>query len=186
MSKSKTRPSFSKLKITWLMLAIAGTLAAGSYGWHLYSLFRDWQLNMPQPQLEKLTGDLRLYHSRTGKFPTTFTEINDLLWHTKPTPNYGDDGRQARTKNYYYFYTRVDEQTCAIWALPMGPQRQYASSFFVVLTIQWLRSWRGKAIADDVISKLPAIPNLDQLAALMMQEMPARVFNQRTKGGVSR
>jgi hypothetical protein len=186
MRKTKTRAGFSKLKITWLMLALAGMLAVGSYGWHVYSLFRDWQMNMPQPQLEKLTSDLRLYHTRTGRFPATFTEINELLWRTKPSPDYGSDGRQARTKNYYYFYTRVNEQTCAIWALPTGPRRQYASSFFIVLAPEWLRSWKGKAIEDDVINRLPAIPKPDQLAALMMQEMPSRVFNQQNERGASR
>ncbi|HMY76140.1 MAG TPA: hypothetical protein PLQ88_30250 [Blastocatellia bacterium] len=186
MRKTKTRAGFSKLKITWLMLALAGMLAVGSYGWHVYSLFRDWQMNMPQPQFEKLTNDLRLYHTRTGQFPAVFTEINELLWHTKPAPDYGSDGRQARTKNYYYFYTRVNEQTCAIWALPTGPRRQYASSFFIVLTPEWLRSWKGKAIEDDVINRLPAIPKPDQLAALMMQEMPSRVFNQQNEKGSSR
>ncbi|MBS1789713.1 MAG: hypothetical protein JST85_18455 [Acidobacteria bacterium] len=186
MSKTKIRPSFSKLKITWLLLALAGMLAVSSYGWHVYTLFRDWQTNMPQPQLEKLTNDLRLYHTRTGRFPATFTEINELLWHTKPAPNYGSDGRQARTNNYYYFYTRVNEQSCAIWALPTGPRRQYAPSFFIVLTPEWLRSWKGKAIEDDVISRLPAIPKSDQLAALMMQEMPSRAFNQRKEGGIAR
>jgi hypothetical protein len=186
MSKTKTQASLSKLKITWLLLAAAGALAAGSYGWHLYSLFRDWQANVPQPQLEKLTNDLRLYYMRMDRFPATFIEINDLLWHTKPTPDYGGDGRQARTKNYYYFYTRVDQQTCAIWALPMGPRRQYASSFFLVLSFEWLRSWQGKALTDDVINKLPALPNPDQLATLMMQELPARIFHQRMKEGVAR
>jgi hypothetical protein len=186
MRKTKTRASFNKLKITWLLLALAGILAVGSYGWHIYSLFRDWQTNMPQPQLEKLTKDLRLYHNRTGRFPAAFTEVNDLLWRTKPAPDYGGNGRQARTKNYYYFYTRVNERTCAIWALPTGPRRNYASSFFIVLTPEWLRSWKGNAIEDDVISRLPAIPKPDQLAALMMQEMPSRVFNQQNERGGSR
>ena len=27
--------------------------------------------------------------------------------------------QQARAKNYYYFYTRVDNHTSAIWALPI-------------------------------------------------------------------
>jgi hypothetical protein len=84
------------------------------------------------------------------------------------------------------FYTRVNERTCAIWALPTGTRRNYASSFFIVLTPEWMRSWKGNAIEDDVISRLPAIPKPDQLAALMMQEMPSRVFNQQNERGGSR
>ena len=178
----KTQLKFSKLKITYLLLALAALFAVGSYGWHIYSLFRDWQMNMPQPQLEKLTHDLRLYHKQTGRFPVSFTEINAVIWHTKPTPTYGNDGRQARTKNYYYFYTSVDAHTCALWALPTGPQRQYGSSFFVVLTPEWQRSWSGKSLADEVIATLPAIPKPEQLSALLMQEQPARLFALPRKG----
>ncbi len=176
MSKTKTRPGLSKLKITWLLLALAGMFAVGSYGWHVYTLFRDWQMNMPQPQLERLTKDLRIYHIKTGHFPSTFVEINNLIWHTKPAPDYGDNGRQSRTKNYYYFYTRVNDHTCVIWALPTGPQRHYASSFFLVLSTEWLRNWKGKALDDEAISDLPAIPSSDMLAKMLMQEMPGQVF----------
>src|SRR5689334_9772086 len=109
MSKTNTRLGFNKLKITWLLLALAGILAVGTYGWHVYTLFRDWQTNMPQPQIERLTKDLRLYHARLGRFPSTFAEINGQLWHTKPAPDYGPNGRQARAKNYYYLYTRMKE-----------------------------------------------------------------------------
>lgn len=179
MSKTKTRPGFSKLKITWLLLALAGVVAVGSYGWHVYTLFRDWQVNMPQPQIEKLTKDLRMYLAKTGHFPSTFVEINNLIWHTKPAPDYGSEGRQARAKNYYYFYTKVNDHTCVIWALPTGPQRHYASSFFLVLSPEWLRSWKGKALGDEAISGILAIPSPDRLAEMGMQEMPAQVSEAR-------
>lgn len=175
---AKSQLKFDNLKASHVILALGITLTLGGYGWHLYSLFRDAQLNMPQPQIERLTKDLRLYHAKTGRLPNNFTEINDLIWRTKPAPNYGGNGRQARTKNYYYFYTRVDDRTCAIWALPTGPQRHYALSFFLVLSTEWLRTWKGKVIEDEMIEKLPAIPNPDQLAGLMMQELPARAFTE--------
>lgn len=139
---------------------------------------------MPQPQLEKLVNDLRLYHARIHEFPASFSEINALVWHTRPAPDYGREGRQARVKHYYYFYTRVNERTCAVWALPMGPRRQDAAAFFIVLTPEWLRGWRGPALEDEVIHKLPAIPPPAQLAALRLQELPARVFHQSKPRGI--
>ncbi len=172
----KPELKLNKLKATYLILAICAILAVGSYGWHVYTLFRDWQINMPQPQIEKLTKDLRIYQAKTGHFPSTFVEINNRIWHTKPAPDYGDNGRQTRTKNYYYFYTRVNDHTCAIWALPTGPQRHYASSFFLVLSTEWLRSWKGKALDDEIISDLPSIPSPDKLAKMEMQELPAQVL----------
>lgn len=177
----KPELKLNKLKATYLILAICAILAVGSYGWHVYTLFRDWQMNMPQPQIEKLTKDLHIYHAKTGHFPSTFVEINNLIWHMKPAPDYGDKGRQSRTKNYYYFYTQVNDHTCAIWALPTGPQRRYASSFFLVLSPEWLRSWKGKALDDDAISDLPAIPSPDMLAKMLMQEMPGQVLLFKSK-----
>jgi hypothetical protein len=46
--------------------------------------------------------DLRRYHRETNRFPASFHEINARLWQTKPQPDYGAKGREARAKNYYY------------------------------------------------------------------------------------
>src|SRR5262245_55953705 len=103
MKTTKAMRGFGKLKIAYLLIILAALAGSGSYGWRVYTLFRDAQLNMPQPQVEKLVKDLRLFHSRTNRFPKSFDEINHLIWNTQPRPNYGADGRQARAKNYYYF-----------------------------------------------------------------------------------
>jgi len=173
---TKPRMKLGKLKASHLLTALGVVAVLGGYGWHLYALFRDSQIHMPQPQIEKLTRDLRLFQKETGGLPNSFIEINKLIWHKKPTPDYGENGRQARTKNYYYFYTRIDNRTCAIWALPTGPRRHYAPSFFLVLSPDWLRVWKGNAIDDAKIEQLPTVPRPDQLASLGMTEQPARIF----------
>jgi len=91
-------------------------------------------------------------------------------------PNYGADGRHAYVKNYRYFYTRVNDRQCAIWAIPRGPRRHYASTFFIVLPPDWMRSWRGQAMSDEGMAQIPAIPSPTALTELRMQEMPSRVF----------
>jgi hypothetical protein len=161
-----------KLKIAYLSLILAALVSCGGYGWHLYMLFRDTQLNLPQPQIEKLSRDLHLFHTRKGRFPQTFNEINELLWHDRTKPDYGARGRQARVKNYYYLYTRVNDRQCAVWALPLGPRRHYASSFFFVLSLNWLRVWKGRAMNDEEIMRVPAIPSLKTLGELGMLESP--------------
>jgi hypothetical protein len=171
---AKSRLKFNKLKATFVFLASTAILALGSYGWRTYTLFRDWQAHMPQPQVEKLTRDLLLFHSRTKRFPKTFNEINDRIWRTRPKPDYGNEGRQARTKNYYYFYTRIKDDQCAVWAIPLGPQRHYASAFFLVITPEWRRLWRGKSLEEAAISKLPAIPTPSDLADLRLSEIPSK------------
>ncbi|MGE0278561.1 MAG: hypothetical protein AB7R40_24455 [Nitrospiraceae bacterium] len=169
------KPRLSKLRISYIGALVAVVACLGGYAWHVYTLFREAQQTTPQPQIERLSRDLRTYHSQTRQFPTSFPEINQRLWHTNPTPDYGNDGRRARTKNYVYLYRRVNEETCAFWALPVGPRRAYASSFFIVLSASWLRAWKGQAMEDDTIARLPMIPSPDQLADLNMQELPPRV-----------
>jgi|SRR5262245_26223940 len=171
---AKSRLKFNKLKSTFAFLASTAILALGGYGWRTYTLFRGWQANMPQPQIEKLTRDLLLFHTRTKRFPKTFNEINDLIWRIRPKPDYGNEGRQARTKNYYYFYTMVKDGQCAVWAVPLGPQRHYASTFFLVITPEWRRLWRGKSLEEAVISKLPAIPTSANLGDLQLSEIPIK------------
>src|SRR5262249_36204946 len=168
-----------KLRIIYLFAAVSVIIGIGGYGYHLYSLFRDLQINKPQPQVEKLIRDLRLYHTQIRRFPQNFPEINQLIWRTRPTTDYGKDGRQARTKNYYYFYTKVSDETCAFLALPQGPQRHYGSSFFIVLSLGWMRAWKGAEMSDESIAQIPAVPSPVMLAELKMQELPPRVFAAR-------
>ncbi|MCI0664040.1 MAG: hypothetical protein L0220_23540 [Acidobacteria bacterium] len=176
MESSGQKNRLGKLRLSYVFALITVAAGAGGYGYHLYKLARDSQINKPQPQVERLVKDLRMFQSRTNHFPRNFIEVNHLIWRAEPAPDYGGDGRQARAKNYYYYYTKVTDETCAFWALPVGPQRHYASSFFVVLAPAWMRAWKGRAMSDEEIARIPAIPSPIALAELEMQEIASRVF----------
>lgn len=169
----------SKFRVTYLFATITAVIGIGSFGYYIYRDYRDAHRNLPQPQVERLIKDLRRYAAQTRNFPSTFIEINERLWHTKPPPDYGAGGRRARTKNYRYFYTKVSDETCAFWALPVGPQRHYAASFFVVVAPGWLRAWKGKPLSDEQIAKLAEIPSPELLADLGLNEMPQRALNAK-------
>jgi hypothetical protein len=177
MKSGGAKSGFSKLKATYLCLSMAAVAICGFYGCYLYTLFRDAQLNMPEPQIERLTRDLRLFQSRTRRFPKNFNEINDLIWNTRPKLDYGPDEKQVRVKNYRYIYTRVNNRQCAIWAIPLGAQRHYAFSFFIVLSPDWMRLWKGKAMSDEDMARIPAIPSPTTLAGFKLREMPSRGFS---------
>ena len=177
MEAIEQKQRFSKLRITYFFVVVTALAGISSYGYYIYKTYRDAKLYLPQPQVERLIKDLRRYRGQTRKFPTTFTEINELLWHTTPAPNYGSDGRRARTRNYYYYYTRVNAETCAFWALPQGPQRQVAASYFVVIAPDWVRGWQGEALTDETITRLPAVPALGELAELRLYELPMRALS---------
>lgn len=174
--QEKTGRGTLRIVYLWGAVSVVGLLIC--FGYHLYGLFQDWQRYKPQPQVERLIRDLRSYHTQTGHFPQNFAEINARLWHARPAPDYGAEGRQARTKNYYYLYTRVSEDKCAFWALPIGPKREYGVAFFVVIAPGWMRIWKGEALQDEVMARLPVIPSPEVLAEFKFQEVPGRVFSQ--------
>lgn len=164
-------PRVSKLRLTYLfalLTAIFILWALGGYGYHLYALFQEARAYSPQPQVERLIKDLRTFHTQTRSFPASFVELNERLWHTQPLPDYGANGRTAHTRNYEYRFTRVNADTCAFWALPTGPRRHYAAAYFVVAAPQWLRVWRGKALSDEQMERLPEVPAPKELAVLGM------------------
>jgi hypothetical protein len=130
MATFEKKPRLSKMRISYLSAIAALVVCLGAYAWHVYALFREARQTTPQPQIERLTKDLRTYHAQLRQFPVNFPAINQRLWKTQPTPDDGVDGRRARTKNYVYLYTKISEETCAFWAVPVGPRREYASSFF--------------------------------------------------------
>jgi hypothetical protein len=177
MEGNESKRRLGGLRYSYIFAMITIAAGASGYGYHLYKLLQDLRINKPQPQVERLTRDLRLFQTQAHHFPKNFTEINQLIWRSNPAPDYGSDGREARTKNYYYYYTRVGDEACAFWALPIGPQRHYSPTFFVVLSPGWMRAWKGQARSDEQIARIPAIPSPTVLAEYEMQETPARVFS---------
>lgn len=158
-----------KIVAVMFLLAVASSLSA--YAYHLYNLFKDAQRHIPQPQIDRLLKDFRQFHSRNHRFPRNFVEIDTEIWRTNPKPDYGVEGRQARTKNYYYFYTIVNARQFALWAVPTGPRREDGYAYFLVVTKEWFRIWRGKAIDESVVPILQAIPSRDELSKLGLNEL---------------
>jgi hypothetical protein len=103
----------SKWRLTYIAALLSVIAGLSSYGWYIYTLVRDAQAYKPQPQIERLLKDLLTYHQQTKQFPRNFDDINQRLWHTTPPPDYGKDRREARTKNYYYWYTYVKIPACS-------------------------------------------------------------------------
>src|SRR5262249_45203968 len=113
MESSGQKHRFNKLRLSFFFVLITIAAGVGSYSYHLYMLLQDSQHNKPQPQVERLVKDLRLFQAQAHHYPKNFIEINQLIWRANPTPDYGKESRQARTKNYYYYYTKISDGACA-------------------------------------------------------------------------
>jgi hypothetical protein len=159
-----------RLKIVAVMFFLAVASSLGSYAYHLYGLIQGAKRHLPQLQIERLIKDFRRFYLINNRFPQNFVEINDKIWRTNPKPDYGIGGEQARTKNYYYFYTSVNARQFTLWAVPTGPRRTDVDTYFVVATKEWIRIWRGKAIEELAISTLPSVPTENELSNLGLSE----------------
>jgi hypothetical protein len=59
---------------------------------------------------------------------------------------------------------------------PNWPAATLRSTFFVVLAPGWMRAWKGQAMSDEEMARIPAIPSQAALADLKLREMPPRIF----------
>jgi hypothetical protein len=74
--------------------------------------------------------------------------------------------------NYYYFYYLVDPRACTLWAIPINKRREEGSTFFLALTPEAARRWKGAPLGLEEIKRLPPIPEPLQLALLGLIEQP--------------
>jgi len=166
------------LKLPFIALAIIAIFGGSVYGYHLYQLARAEEAHVPQLAVVQLVNSLRAYQAKTGQFPKNFHEVNERIWRRDPPPAFGQEGRDILLNHYWYFYTQINAETCTLWAPPLGPKRDLSKAFYVVLTPQWMRVWKGAALHDEQLKLIRNIPTPELLAQLKMKGQPMKHFKQ--------
>jgi hypothetical protein len=72
--------------------------------------------------------------------------------------------------NYYYVYYAIDATACCLWAIPINKRREEGSTFFLALTPDAARKWKGAPLGLEEIKRLPPVPDPAQLAVLGLTE----------------
>jgi hypothetical protein len=168
------------LRFTYLILGFAIAMVIGCYLYSLWIASQEENALLPRPAVDQIVKALRSYHHQVGKFPQTFTELESGVWRHTHTPNFGEDGRSLSMANYYYIYYLVDSGVCTLWAIPINKRREEASTFFLALSPETVRRWKGAPLALDEIKQLPGIPEPAQLALLGLTEQQS-IQHQRTR-----
>jgi len=166
------------LKLPFIMLAAVAIFGGCVYGYHIYRLACAEEALAPQPAVAQLVNSLRAYQAQTGHFPKNFPEINERIWRRDPPPAFGQEGSDLLFHHYWYFYTQVNRETCALWALPMGPKRELGRAFYVALTPNWIRVWKGAALSDEQLKLIRRIPTPEILGQLEMKEQRVSRFER--------
>lgn len=152
--------------VFWILAAIA------SYLYGLWAASQEEKALQPKPAVEQMIKALRTYHHQAGRFPQSFVELEARVWRHNHSRSFGDDGRSLSMANYYYLYYQVDSGTCTLWAIPINKRREEGSTFFLALSTETARRWKGAPLALDEIKRLPSVPDPAQLALLGLTEQP--------------
>jgi hypothetical protein len=175
-------------RFSYLILGFSVVAAVGSYAYSLWIVSQQEKAMLPRPAVDHLVKALRTYHKRAGSFPQTLAELETKGGRQNRGRTFGEDGRSLTMANYYYIYHLVDARVCTLWAIPINKRSEEGSTFFLALSPEAVRRWKGAALALDEIKRLPAVPDPAQLALLGLTEQQAIPLNPsstRRKAAVS-
>lgn len=159
-------------KLTLVVLILAAVVAITGYAAVSYHRMSEYQALLPQHQIPKIETEFLKFRKVFGAFPKDFAEINNKVWHKVPGSHLNDDPTTWQKDHYYYRIVSSGNQM-AIWAIPLGDRRTEASTYFLVISPEWRRAWKGPAMDSKLLGKLRAVPNASDLAAVGLEEQKA-------------
>jgi hypothetical protein len=160
-------------RFSYLILGFSIVAAIGSHFYSLWVASQQEKALLPRPAVDQIVKALRSHHKQTGRFPKDFTELQARVWQNKQPRSIGEDGRSLTMANYYYIYSLVNPGACTLWAIPINKRREEGSTFFLALSPESARRWKGAPLAFDEIKRLPSLPDPAQLAILGLTEQKA-------------
>lgn len=164
--------------ISYILLVVAVITYLGVWGYSVFAA--DWKAKASIPKIDPvltIIKGLRQYQKINATFPRTFDEVEAHVWKHPTPPDYGANGHSLLLKNYYYLYTYISPTSCTIWAIPVGPRADEASSYFLILTPTDRDKYKGPPLDLREASTITGTPTYAQLGLLGMikqEELPQK------------
>src|SRR5947209_2084404 len=179
---------------THFTLIIAGlslALLIVSMVYSHWSRERKKEANMPQPSMETIVLALRTFHLQTGRFPSSFIELDERVWKGARRAQISPDGKSltAPQSHYYYRLHTINPPDPArapvpakagIWAVPTGERAAEAATYFWYVTPRDIERWMGPALTQENVGAVNSIPSEQQLALLVMTRQPPAATQQQS------
>lgn len=162
----------NSLKISLVLIPIAILLVVGVYIYSLWTSERQRAAELPIEAADVMMRDLLAFHKKRGGFPKDLKELEGVVWKKKDIRSYSNDKRGITRRHYYYLYTPVSHHRFTLWAIPIGPQREEAATWFLVVTPELQRRWKGGALSPEDVKRLSLDPSVNQLSVLGLIEQP--------------
>ena len=169
----------TRLKISFVLLPVAIAILAGIYVYSLWAAERQRAADVPVESADAMMRDLLLFHKKRGGFPKDLKELEGVVWEKKESRSYSEDKRGLTHRNYYYLFTRINHHRFTLWAIPMGRQREDAPTWFLLVTPESHRRWKGSALNPEDVKGLSLDPSANQLSVLGLLEQTSTLRSKR-------
>lgn len=167
-----------QLKITLILLPVAIVAVVGFYVYSLWATERERTAETPVEAFDVMIRDLRSFHKKRGGFPKDLRELESVVWEKKETREFSKDGAGLTHRNYHYLYTPIGHHEFTLWAIPVGRQRAAATAWFLVVSPESQRRWKGPALTPEDVTGLSLRPSANQLNVLGLIEQPTRLLKK--------
>lgn len=146
-------------------------IVIAAYIYSLWSVDRKKQAEMPVESVSMMMRDLLRFHEKRGGFPNELSKLEGVVWERK-NRLFSAENRAINHRNYYYFYTQISPHQFTLWAIPTGKEREDAPTWFLVVSPDICRRFKGAAVPLEQIDLLEANPTLKKLGVVGLIEQP--------------
>jgi hypothetical protein len=155
----------SRIKLSLIVAGLALFIVIAAYIYSLWAVDRKKSLEMPVESVSLMMRDLLKFHEKRGGFPVDLQKLEGVVWERK-NRWFSAENRALNHRNYYYFYTRISHHRFSLWAIPTGSRREDAPTWFLVVSPENCRRWKGPALPLAQISGIEPNPSLGNLGVL--------------------
>jgi hypothetical protein len=162
----------SRIKLSLIVAVTALVMVVAAYIYSLWSVDRKKSLEAPVESVSMMMRDLLAFHQKRGGFPEDLQKLEGVIWERK-NRLFSAENRALNHRNYYYFYTQISPHQFTLWAIPTGSQREDAPTWFLVVSPDVCRRFKGAALPLEQIDRIESNPTLKKLGILGLIEQPA-------------
>lgn len=170
----------TKIKLSLIVAALALLIVVAAYIYSLWSVDRQKQAEMPVEAVSMMMRDLLRFHGKRGGFPENLQKLEDVVWERK-NRLFSAESRALNHRNYYYFYTQISPHQFTLWAIPIGKMREDSPTWFLVVSPDICRRFKGAALPLEQIDRIEANPTLKKLGIFGLIEQSVINFKDQQK-----
>jgi len=159
----------TRIKLSIIVAVAALLIVVAAYIYSLWSVDRKRQAEMPVEAVSMMMRDLLRFHEKRGGFPEDLLKLESVVWERK-NRLFSAENRALNHRNYYYFYTQISPHQFTLWAIPTGKEREDAPTWFLVVSPDLCRRFKGAALPLEQIDRIEANPTLKKLGILGLIE----------------